>query len=574
VTFFIRETCRDQHTQRLYWDQLLGNAIISNPVFMKRLFFACFIVLLFAAEVMPQSSSITVNGYVSGLWDVDTVRVTDDIAVAEGDSLIILPGVLVEFRGSYSFYIRGYVHALGSTSAPVVFDVADTLGFSVDTLPQGGWNGIHFYYNAGLPDSSLFEHCVFRHGKAVSPDTLENYGGAVSIRYSDKIRFSHCQFINNFAAYNGGALYAEVSTFQIDNCLFSENRCGPPDFPWGYGGAVCADQSEVKIINNIFTGNSSTGVGGAVAIRFRDAMVSNNIFTYNHSALGGAIGYLHYYQYAHSQCNNLIYGNTAEFFGGGIASLDAGPTFVNNTITQNASVYGGGFYVKDSLIPNLYNTILWDNNAAVGPEVYLWDAFASANFYYCDVAGGPELFGGSGGGAGYGGEYLENIDEDPLFADAANLDFHLSPSSPCINAGTPDTSGLGLPAWDLDGMPRIDHYHQIIDMGCYEHIEVGQTEQSANTREETPIAFPNPFRENVRIDLVIPRGGQCRVMVYDMFGKHVATLSKAGISAGPLSLWWDGTGHGGTQVAVGSYIAIPFLDGQTMRPVSLLKAGR
>jgi hypothetical protein len=377
--------------------------------------------------------------------------------------------------------------------------VADTTGFANDTIPAGGWNGLQFYYTHYSVDSSIFEYCFFKHGKAVSPDTLENHGGVFCIRYFDKVRISHCTFQKNFASLNGGAVYLDESDIVMKDNGFVLNRCGPVVFPWGYGGAICSDNSDPLLMNNGFESNTSTGVGGAVAIRFRDARVHNNTFAANYSGLGGAIGYLHYYEFPHSQCNNLMYGNSSEFFGGAIACIDAGPTFVNNTLTDNVSVYGGAFYVKDSIVPNVYNSILWGNNAAVGPEVYLWDAYATANFYYCDVAGGPDLFGGSGGGAGYVGEYKDNLDVNPLFENPLNDDYHLSLNSPVQNMGTPDTTGLSLPLLDLDGDPRIDVHTHRIDMGCYELQWVGI--QPASEGGDIGITVsPNPASKQVTIE--------------------------------------------------------------------------
>lgn len=519
---------------------------------MRPLPFLAFLILFIALQSI-YATSITVNGNVSGTWDVDTVRVVDDIDVEEDDSLFIMPGVRVEFRGSYSFYVRGVLKAVGTSSQPIVFDVMDTTCFSVDTIPAGGWNGIQFYYNVVPPDSSLFEHCIFRHAKAVSPDTLENHGGAMNVRYSGKLRVSHCVFQHNFALLNGGAIYLEEADIVISHCDFTGNRCGPVVFPWGYGGAICSDHSSPHIKGNQFTGNASTGVGGAVAIRFRDARVHNNIFTANHSGLGGALGYLHYYEYPHSQCNNLLYGNTSEFFGGAVASIDAGPTFVNNTITGNASIYGGAFYVKDSLIPAVYNSIFWNNSAQVGPEVYLWDALSSADFYYCDVEGGPELFGGSGGGAGYTGAYENNIDLNPLFTENFRLD---DGASPCMNTGTPDTSGLMLPTTDLDGMPRIDIHAHLIDMGCYEMQWVGITDREATGRRNDIVAYPNPAISTVRILL----NNNSEADVLHIFNSAGQSTAKIQIPAGQIELVLDVSGYSpGTYIirmgdAVGGFV--------------------
>jgi|GEM_PF-1260841 len=63
--------------------------------------------------------------------------------------------------------------------------------------------------------------------------------------------------------------------------------------------------------------------------------------------------------------------------------------------------------------------------------------------------------------------------ENPLFVDAAMGNYHLMENSPCIDAGTPDTSGLGLPEWDADGRKRIadgtSGGKEIVDMGIYEY---------------------------------------------------------------------------------------------------------
>lgn len=473
--------------------------------------------LLVALPAFTQKGSISVSGNVSGTWDVDTVYVLDDIDVEMGDSLKILPGVYVEFAGPFSFYVRGHVHFQGEAGNMIRFTIADTSGFSNDSLPGGGWNGIHFFYNNYTPDSSVIDHCEFSFGKAISSDSLENYGGAVCARRSERIRISNSVFTHCFAGLNGGAIYLENTNALILDNIFSDSRCGPDGEPYGYGGAICSDFSSPMIIRNYFSGNSSTGVGGAVAVRFQDARVCNNIFTDNFSALGGAIGYLHYNEYYFTQCNNLIVENTALFFGGGIASLDAGPTFVNNTLSLNSAPYGGAFYVKDSIVPVLYNCILWNNLGSVGHEVYLWDAYASADFYYCDIDGGYEDFEGSGG-VGYQGNYENNFDLDPLFAGAG--DFRPLGTSPCLDSGIPDTSGLMLPPNDLDGLPRINALTGKIDMGCYEFFHVGISDQTRLFDNKMLSIYPNPAVGEVHIEILHPAHGM-ELKVFDPKGRKI-----------------------------------------------------
>jgi uncharacterized repeat protein (TIGR01451 family) len=61
------------------------------------------------------------------------------------------------------------------------------------------------------------------------------------------------------------------------------------------------------------------------------------------------------------------------------------------------------------------------------------------------------------GGAG-------NITNDPQFVDASVSNFHLLPTSPCIDAGTNQAWMIG--AVDLDGHPRV--VNETVDMGAYE----------------------------------------------------------------------------------------------------------
>ncbi len=58
---------------------------------------------------------------------------------------------------------------------------------------------------------------------------------------------------------------------------------------------------------------------------------------------------------------------------------------------------------------------------------------------------------------------------DPLFEDAAALDYRLGKGSPCINAGNP--AGITRAETDLDGAKRISGAS--IDLGAYERQQNG-----------------------------------------------------------------------------------------------------
>ena len=199
------------------------------------------------------------------------------------------------------------------------------------------------------------------------------------------------------------------------------------------GGAIYCDYSSPAIMNCIFKGNASGLKGGAVHSTGSKPRLTNCIFSEN-TAQGG--GGLH---------TSAVYGS------------DQGPIMVNCTFTKNFANNergGGGVYCDSTGRTTLNSCILRDNKFKYGggqnAQVYLPNPVVN----YCCIEG---LTGSLGG--------TDNIDADPLFADANGGDYHLRYGSPCINAGTNNPPG-GLPETDLDGNPRI--INGIVDMGAYE----------------------------------------------------------------------------------------------------------
>jgi hypothetical protein len=58
-----------------------------------------------AFPVLALADHITVQGEVSGVWNADTVLVTGDLTVPDGENLLIQPGTVVEFQCSYAFFV-------------------------------------------------------------------------------------------------------------------------------------------------------------------------------------------------------------------------------------------------------------------------------------------------------------------------------------------------------------------------------------------------------------------------------------------------------------------------------------
>jgi len=225
-------------------------------------------------------------------------------------------------------------------------------------------------------------------------------GGGIFCGSFSSPKILYCIITSNHAAAiqsAGGVQCGSESAPTIQNCTISDNKA---DF-WG-GGIRCEQYSSPIISNNFITGNIAQMAGGGISTyQFSSPIISNNIFTENTS--------------------------TDEWGGGIFVNNDSAPTIINNVFSGNsAGDWGGGIGIHSNAYPIIINTIVWGNTAPSGPNIY-----GSADVTYCNIEGG------------YSGE--GNIDEDPLFIDPSNGDYHLQLISPCIDAGDPTILDACMP---------------------------------------------------------------------------------------------------------------------------------
>lgn len=498
-----------------------------KPKFKQMRSFFIEILLLFGLTANSQNN-FTACGNQSGSWDYDTVFVSCNVLIPNGQQLLIEANTTVLFEGYFSIQVAGSIKVSGTAENPILFTIADTSGLSDYHSTAGGWNGFRFEQTLPESDSSLFEFSRFYYGKAAG-DSSNGYGGAFRIDNFSKIRLENCEFQQNYAFYRGGAVYGNKSNFLINNCLFANNFAGNDGMDYGYGGAVAFRASLPDILETRFFNNASTGIGGGASFEFSDPRMLNCEFKANYSGLGGAIGFMRA-EPNRQIANLLIHENSSMFFGGGIACIEASPKMTNLTIVSNSSAMGGGYYCNEKSNPVLANSILWNNMAgdSLGSQVWVWDVFSKPEFYYCTIQGDLGWFGGSE----FIGVYENNLNENPNLLEGWKIDVN----SLCFNAGTPDTTGFNIPEIDFFGAPRIATGH--IDMGVMEALPVGLT-SSAEVADQIKV-FPNPLQAESVVSIELPEAGDISLTIFDLSGNILWKRNYLKLTAGKHQLQLKG----------------------------------
>ncbi len=232
----------------------------------------------------------------------------------------------------------------------------------------------------------------------------------------------------------------------------------------GSGGAVyCNNGSSPRFKGLIVTGNYGGSGGGFYVRENSNVSLENVVITGNTSSMGGGL-----YVYNSSvKLRNVVIGNhSAVSIASAIYLTNSHIDIINCTIANNSANSQGAIYSVGSTINQVTNSIFWGNtptNIAFSGG----GAVNSVTVSYSDFENGQAgIVTNSNGTVSWG---TGNLSVNPVFVDAATGNFAIKSSSPCINIGTPDTTGLDLPLTDAAGNSRIyDGLTDIIDMGAYE----------------------------------------------------------------------------------------------------------
>ena len=404
-----------------------------------------------------------VSDTVSGHWTSDNspYYVTGNLTVPANDTLFIESGVHVIFQGYYKLLVNGVLIANGSAQDSIFFTTSDT---------ATGWNGIDFINSNVI---SKLNYCVLEYGKSDTGNYPEMHGGAVILLNSNAV-FTNCVFRHNLAWGDengmGGAVYAhgtggsDSSLTKFVNCKFIDNHA------YGEGGAIKFSGDDSTLVFGCqFIGNSCLYGGGAINFYLvSGTTIIKSLFARNYTvySAGGA-------------ANTLGQGNKVYF--------------INCTFSDNEAQHGDGGALNISYAQiYMTNSIVYNNPGMYSNDLHLdFDGYADIN--YSDLTM-PDGATGS-----------NNIDQDPMFVNPDSLDYHLSPGSPCIDAGT----DVGL-----------DYSGQAPDMGCFEFDSSGTGPTLIFDDLKIKI-YPDPFSDFIVVDNGLNRN--LMLQIFDTQGKLLKT---------------------------------------------------
>ena len=447
------------------------------------------------------------------------------------DSLVIYSNDLIgdmsakiHFEGEGAEYTEISGQISGVLPANLIYHVTDDLIISDnDTLVIEPGVILKFYHNKRL----------IAYGALV-----------VNGSQTDSVKFT--QF-NNYIPWGGISLYTRNNNFSDDylNYLIIEH---------------CNSNPAIMIFNaspTITHCTISNCFGYGITSQWGRPIIYGNTIT---SCLEGGIK-------CDNSCSDII-NNKIVDCGKGIccivtsSSITHFPRLLNSTVSM--CNYGIFCESDDDCIssPEIINTIVWDNINNFG-----FQEINNPIISYSCIEGGFPSQGTNAGG---------NIYDDPLFFDPDIGDYHLTENSPCIDAGNPDTTGLNLPPFDLDGNPRI--FNGIIDMGAYEWQGVGIDDWYKPLPDVVLYQnYPNPFNPDeigtttisfnlaTCLRLTTARQakphkntpldskhltGQAQIRIYNVKGQLVKQLS---IINSKSSIIWDGKDENGKPVSSGIY---------------------
>ncbi len=406
----------------------------------------------------------------------------------------------------FSLNFRSYVSIIGENEENTILD-----GENLSKLIYL-WRDNHF----------SIENLTIQNG-------TDEHGGGMKFYHDSNPTIKNVTFKNN-TAFGGGALQCVSHCSPIFENVTIKNNSSEAG-----GGVWITENCNPTFINCIIDSNSTITPGWGFAGGVSCMMECNPIFI-----------------------NTVITNNVSDECSGLTASGGAGnycdPTLINCTICGNSANPDGTIFQGDNSNISLINCIL--RNYSTQEIVFSTSAPPETVMVsYCNIDGGIDAINTNNNGTIIWGE--GNIDSIPQFVGGDPFSYKLTEGSPCIDAGTLDTTGLNLPPTDLAGNPRI--HNGRIDIGAYEWQGQGVEEPDTSFINKLYLFQnkPNPFSSSTTITFIsadYERINDYKLSIYNARGQLIRTYNgKKHNFWVKTDIVWDGTDEDGNKVSTGVY---------------------
>ena len=435
------------------------------------------------------------------------------------------------------------------------------IGEDMDTtIIDGEMGGYPFIYTGSDYDNSTIKNMTFINGFYYYSLIVTYYSNFITF---ENIKVQNCN-MNHGAAIcsmtSGGNI--QLKNVTLDNIEMQLLASGQ------FNGTTFFKAEDCTFSNNTSSSSSIAPSAGLHTDGYGDFIIENCKFVNNNAINTLWEGYtsallISYYNQMIGDVfiNNCLFYDNSVTFGRSTIYVkllnDHTLTFTNNTLINNESPYGielqGNINCRNNILRNIgdYEISLFDKSGQ--------GIISEIDISNCNILGGENaIFNENGVNIV---NWLEgNIDEDPLFLLSGDDPYQLTLGSPCIDTGTPDTTGLFLPPWDLLQNHRVWDGNgdgtAIIDMGCY---EFGAEPFSGINNNEIPVIdyqltnYPNPFNPETKIVFDLPESGQVKLEIYNIKGQKVKTLLDCYMSPGRSEMLWNSKDDNGKRVSSGVY---------------------
>ncbi|GEM_PF-3081567 len=372
---------------------------------------------------MVDVNSHAIAGVQTSTWTLaqSPYIISGNITVPDDEQLIIEPGVIVKYAGSFEIAVYGSLQAVGNETDSIIFT-------SYDTITRHKGRGLRFYG----ADSCMLEYCRIENMRSFDRiwGQLDIDRGGGIYDYMSNLTVQHCFIRRNFAQTGGGICVLSYSPYFciIDHNRIEDNIAYMDGCSYDGGAGVC-----------IYADPNKETVG------FHDNLILNNDFI-------------------DASCYNYE-------GGGGMIIVGGKFNIINNTFLYNSSKRGPAIYAP-SFEGKMQNNIFWFNhdgynNEQVAMEDQMGPLFESSYNCYPDSGVIFQYWNNPLPDTVPGGN---NIIAYPVFADTVAGHYWLGSLSPCIDKGY---NKLLRSQYDFKNVCRVfdgdNNGTGIVDIGAYEY---------------------------------------------------------------------------------------------------------